>query len=595
MNYEQRERPRVERLKGELYQNESDWSKDAESEFETYKIETPPSQARKIGRGILDSLGLQPKSSERRRDREAMSIALREYREEKEARRLATMRSQEDARQRKAEEARKLAAEAEKREREALERDMSKARAAFEAKTQSRFESERAQELVERELNARLTTVESLEEAALLDDGEVKKRSLEFEGAEIPVFDLEGKPFTMLSHAVDYRHANLKVDGSEAIGVQTFQDLLEHPSLWARSREEVEREEGYGTRGKNALGDTLSVSYINSETNLSTRVSKYGTYYSLCYGFSHIPGDSIIGISSGDAGSSNTAGRAQTDLSRGKLDAIKNLEAMGGTSSYNEVLLRRYDEDGKPKLPDYIITEDDHIPETALRHAKFFNIPIVNIKKPVYEEHLEARALEALDSVSDESSYEEISKAIATIRRSPKFLQSFQPLDGYGRELDMNGLRFQREHAVAGSTQAKLLDLTELEFKKRLDLIEKTIKDTTKARVEAIERGDPIPSAKGFAFFTALPTEVRDSKLFNVPGNCNWISIEFRLEGDPRFVKTKLYDGENIIRPEEAFARGASSSERLAQADSGPYERIAKLIPDYEASKAKNLKKSQKS
>ncbi|MBQ1528081.1 hypothetical protein IIZ77_00330, partial [Candidatus Saccharibacteria bacterium] len=381
-----------------------------EEEFERDKIEAEPGMLRKAGRKVMDSLGIYSRVSEKMRDREMMGEVLRTYRAEKEQRRLEVMRREEEREKARETRKREAAEWEEGLARKALESDMSKARKVFETQRQERFEGQRVQEMLERELNERLTTVDGLEEAVLVEEEGVSKRSVEFEGSEIPVYDLIGKPFEMISHAVDYRYANWSL-GNANIGNRTAQDLLEHPENWNKRREEVEKEAGYGTRSEDAKGDVISASYVNSEKNLETRVSKFGNYYTLCYGFERVPADSLLYMTNGDGGTSNTGGKSETLLRRSDARAIESLEAMGGVPGYNEVVLRRYGENGEALEPSYIIAENGHITEEAKRHAKYFGVPIVNIELAPYEAKLNEQAREAVESVSRDSSYEEISEA----------------------------------------------------------------------------------------------------------------------------------------------------------------------------------------
>ncbi|MBQ3294514.1 hypothetical protein IJG98_02190 [Candidatus Saccharibacteria bacterium] len=557
---------RKERLKAELWEDPF-----LEQQYEEEKIEAEPSKMRALGRKMMDVLGVKSVKSELMRDREAMGEALREYREEKaERRRMEAVRREEERQEAALRQEREKAAREEALERMRLESDMSKARKHFEQHKQEKFEGQRVQEMLEKELNSRLTTVESLEEAVMASEEGVAKRSVEFEGEEIPVYDLTGKPFEMISHAVDYRYANWSM-GNADIGNKTAQELLEHPEVWERTREEVMQEEGYGTRREDAKGDVISTSYVNSETNIDTRVSKFGGYYTLCYGFERLPADSLLYVTSGDAGSSNTGGKGETLLDRSDVEGIKNLEGAGGAPGYNEVVLRRYDESGEALLPSYMIAEDGHITEEMLRHAKYFGVPIVNIERGPYDRKLETRAKEAIAEVSEESSYEEITQAIEVLRRAPRFYHAFNRIDSVGRKRDKDAMEARGWRMYPEGMREAIIRLEDLEFKKRVDFIEEKLK-------EATETGK---MPRDLVYFAAL--ERPATGMYGAPGNCDSLTVIFRQKGEARAVETTFYDGEHVLELEEAMARGYLEEEDLEQADSSYYQRLKPLVEAYNA------------
>ena len=181
------------------------------------QIDVPPTLARRIGRIALDALRIQFQRSEDRREREAMSVALREYRDEEEAKRRAYAEKEQrwrmEAERREAEyQAKKV-----RWEKEALERDLSTARDYFDDHKFNRFHNQRAQELAERSLNSRLMTIDQLEEEVLSENPEIEKRSISYGDDEISVYDLKGLPFSMLTHTVDYRQV-IRTESPRPVG-----------------------------------------------------------------------------------------------------------------------------------------------------------------------------------------------------------------------------------------------------------------------------------------------------------------------------------------------------------------------------------------
>lgn len=507
-----------------------------------------------------------------------MYIALIEYQAEKRAREQAW----EDEEKRSLAEQQKRQAESEARQRnreqEALARDMLNARKVITYNQHTRLENQRAQEIIEQDLNSRLLTVDNLETEVLSDNPEIQKRSVRFGGADIPVYDLRGLPFSILSTTIDYRKAN----EPGAIGTDTYKTVMENPAIWTERRDEAERMIGFGTRNSNARGDTISTSYCNSEYNIGSRVSG-----ELIYGFEKVDADSIISIHNGDGGTSNMAGRAETNLDKNDMNKIKLLEGADGDGGYNEILLRRYSENGVAKRPDYIIVEDDKITEVVLKHAKFFNIPIVNIEQAVYAEKARRRGEDLLKSISENDSYLEIDKKFAELSSITEYKYALPKLEGIGRNYDIHRLP-----PNAGAIEEKRLKISQMEQLKRLDFIADVLKDAT----DRIKTGKSASSESGvlsqFEYFDVSVSDVHDH-LFSTelndrrdnsrsaPGNCNEISIDFKIKGSSRAVRTRVYDGERIFEMGEALARGNITKEDIENADSSFYNNLKPIVYEY--------------
>ena len=118
------------------------------------------------------------------------------------------------------------------------------------------------------------------------------------------------------------------------------------------------------------------------------------------------------------------------------LDAIAGLEGAHGTPTYNEVLLRRYSENGVPKRPDYIICENGVISEESLRHAKYYGIPILNINTKAYSDKAKRRGEELLASISESDDYLTLDKKLAQIMTYYKGAD-YHDLWSYGRRTDI--------------------------------------------------------------------------------------------------------------------------------------------------------------
>ncbi|MBR3329475.1 hypothetical protein IKG29_03045 [Candidatus Saccharibacteria bacterium] len=576
--YDIAERSRVDRIK-------SDLSIFNISEYERRQIASQPSAFTKIVRLIADKLGIKTKRSEERREREAMHVALSEYHEEEAARRKAIEeRKKAEALERERQNA-EYEAEKARREKEALERDMATARNVFDYNKRDRFKKQRIQELVERDLNSHLLTVDNLEMEAISGSPEVQKRVVRWRKYDIPVYDLKGLPFSILSTTIDYRKANEKANhgtknGPFSIGIDTYKTIMKNPWVWARRRDEAEKYGGFGTRNSNAKGDTISTSYWNSERNINSHVPG-----NLIYGFESVRADSIISVSNGDGGTSNMAGNVETTLL--SPDAIKRLEGAGGTNTYNEVLLRRYTENGIPKKPDYIIVENGRITEESLRSAKYFGIPIVNIERSIYAEKVEKKGEELLASISENDTYEEMDEKIAELLSMSRYKSVYYTLNGIGRNYDIP------RQINPTPLEKRCLEISQMEQLKRLDFIKNVLEEAIQNIESATEKGLPAErKLPGFDHFDVIIIDVqnqlwrtkssdeRDS-LRSVPGNCNSIDINFKLKGSSRYVETCVYDGERIYKAEEALANGKRTKEDIENANSSFYNTLEPVVLKY--------------
>ena len=584
--YETAERSRIERLKQEL---KSSFFKS--SEFERKQIAIRPNTFKKAIRLVTDKLGIKTKRSEDRREREAMHIALLEYREEKAARAKELEERQRHEAAEKAKKEAEYQAEQARREQEAIARDMSEARGILDYHKHERIKKQRIQEIVERDLNTRLLKVEDLEIESVSDNPEVQQRHLPFEDSDITVYDLKGLPFCMLSTTIDYRKANEEVGGKGvfSIGLDTYHSVMENPAVWSERRDIAESKRGFGTRNRDARGDTISTSYYNSERNIVSHVSG-----DLIYGFEKVEADSIISISNGDGATSNMAGKSETVLS--STNEIANLEGANGTTSYNEILLRRYSETGIPKKPDYIITENGRITETALRHAKFFGIPIVNIERQVYAEKAQKRGEEILESISEKDSYQELDRKIAELMSISTFKinSGYLELEGIGRDYD------KPRQLNPTPLQERCLEVSKMEQLKRLEFVKSTLEGVIRNIESTTERGLPASeNLPGFEYFRIFivdvqkqlwRTDISDRKdtSFSAPGNCNYIDMKFRLKGSTRNVKTRVYDGKRLYKAQEAFARGGRTREDVEKADSSYYDALEPVVLRYFEALRKN-------
>ena len=584
--YDINERPRVDRLKSNLY---SDSGKI--TEYERKQSASEPNIFKKAVRLITDKLGMKTKRGEELRDREAMRIALTEYREEDARRRAYEERERKDILEKERREAAKKAAqEADKasQERKDLESAMLLARDHFDRRKRERFKKQRVQEIVERYLNARLLTTDNLEAEVLSENPEIQTQSVLFDGVQIPVYNLKGLSFSILSTTVDYRKPNDMMNGSLFdIGKETYKKVLANPAIWGERREDAEKSDGFGTRNRNARGDTICTSYWNSDRNIYSHVTG-----DLIYGFERVGPDSIISVFNRDGGTGNMDGRNETDLS--DPDEIRNLEGADGNFGYNEILLRRYSENGIPKKPDYIITENDKITEAALRHAKYFGIPIVNIDRASYTAKAEKKGEEIINSISEKDNYLDLDNKLKELLSIAEYKVYFHQLENVGRNFDTTFIP-----PDADPIKKQCLEIAKIEQLKRIDFIKTTLEEAIdKIKMDKRGKMDLSQVFSQFALFDISIQDVhnqtrsmvyhdeKDSS-YSAPGNCNFINVEFRLKGSSRTVKTTIYDGERvfdgerILSVDEALAKGVRTKEYFKNADSSFYDTIEPLAREY--------------
>ncbi|MBQ3474075.1 hypothetical protein IJH24_01430 [Candidatus Saccharibacteria bacterium] len=574
--YGKSERSRVERIKSEIVRPNS-------PEYQEYKYKqssSTPSVTRKAIRLMADKLGIKTKRSEDRREREAMHVALSEIDEEQAVR----DRTYEEDHRRMLEEVERWRREEEKQAQERREKQVKREEEEFinqmstmRSAQHERIKKQRIQEIVERELNAKLLKVDDLEDESLVEGSGVEKRFVSFEDVDIPVYDLKGFPFSILSTTIDYRRFNKPGE----IGTETYKKVMENPAVWAERRDEAEKASGFGTRGPDARGDTICTSYRNSERNLG--VSSYGD---LVYGFEKVDADSVIIVKNGDAGSGNMIGKSNTSVS--DPDAISDLEM--GYGSYNEITLRRYSEDGIPKKPDYIIVENGVITEESLRHAKFFSIPIINIERSIYSERAEKRAEKLLESIEEEDNY-------------PEMIRELEELSVAGIHIRGNeniGL-FPGKRPINSPLEERCFEIAKKEQLKRLEFIKRSLEKASRDIESATEKGLLMPSEIPEFDYFIIDIEDPQNQLrrtrggdtdyhhLKASGNCKRINIRFKLKGGSRIIKTTVFDGERFSENIDEVAGLAVTEEEKKSADSSYYDALEPVVLGYFEAYRKNL------
>ncbi len=444
---------------------------------------------------------IHPQSSEQRRDREAMSLAISEHDAE-----TKSQRQWRDWVQKKQAASERLPQEEEDRkEAEALERDMVEAMDVMRQRSHELTIGQRNQEIIEREINSRLLTVDKLEEEVLSGSHEVSKGVIDYDGAQIPIYYLKGIPFSMLSHAVDFRRYAW-MNKKYITGGGTSKALFDDPSIWSKHEEDALTDK---SSGYNARGNLVSVSYINSENNINN-VDKG----KLRYGFDKIPGGSFLAFNDRDGGTPNYIGENGTNnVARGLnynevLNKLNNISYVDG---HNEALLKRYSDTGLPLLPSYIITESGEIADQALRHAKYFNIPIVDINREIYDKKYEDHIEKLIESLGRDADYAEVARVNDLIhmvdysynrdKHNNNYWYSRHYEESYNdparKKLKRQFKEENEENDRISDDRSRYINqcitrISQLEYDKRTDFIVSKINDIADAYRKANERGEVI-------------------------------------------------------------------------------------------------------
>ncbi len=496
--YQEDERSRVDRLKHNIA---SDPDNETLDRYQQERDSRKPSTLRKVGRMALDVMRIHPQSSEQRRDREAMSLAISEHDAE-----TKSQRQWRDWAQKKQAMSERLRQEEEDRkEAEALKRDMVEAMDVMRQRSHELTIGQRNQEIIEREINSRLLTVDKLEEEVLSGSHEVSKGVIDYDGAQIPIYHLKGIPFSMLSHAVDFRRYAW-MNKKYITGGGTSKALFDDPSIWSKHEEDALTDK---SSGYNARGNLVSVSYINSENNINNADKG-----KLRYGFDKIPGGSFLAFNDRDGGTPNYIGENGTNnVARGLnynevLNKLNNISYVDG---HNEALLKRYSDTGLPLLPSYIITESGEIADQALRHAKYFNIPIVDINREIYDKKYEDHIEKLIESLGRDADYAEVARVNDLIhmvdysynrdKHNNNYWYSRHYEESYNdparKKLKRQFKEENEENDRISDDRSRYINqcitrISQLEYDKRTDFIVSKINDIADAYRKANERGEVI-------------------------------------------------------------------------------------------------------
>ena len=230
---------------------------------------------------------------------------------------------------------------------------------------------------------------------------------------EILVYKLSGFPIRFLQHTVDYR---LSPDTDiNSTGFIRSQNLLMNPEYWMNQDDDI--------RGEKS--NTLSCSYVDSEINIMHGAAT--SFFGVAYGFCKIKKNALIGVYKGDGQTANNVGRMAAHDGRYEVESLDEL-AYKSTSSYNEVFLRRFDTNNQSLMPDFLITYDGFYSDQMVEHAKFFNIPIIDIDRNSYVLKQLEIAKEKIQTINSMSQYKEILDVLNYLKFSSLDIDAYQYL-----------------------------------------------------------------------------------------------------------------------------------------------------------------------
>ena len=311
-----------------------------------------------------------------------------------------------------------------------------------------KFQNQRSQEFFEREINSRLTDIEELDIYSGVEGSGVEKTSIKYDNQEIPIYNLSDYPIHFIQTVLDYKK-DLSEDDKRLNQktISKMEEVLDDPSIWNTHETDINLTDDDLQNGRQGKSNRISVSYINCGDAESLRRRFDGD---CCYGFSHLDGNSVIDADMTDIVSRSDIGKDDSKLTEDKVQRLlTDLEHPGEShykgfnGAYNEIVIRRYNENGEPKRPDFMVVQDGNINPVALKHAKYFNIPIVNINTKTY--------LYSDETISKEYTTEQISENYADLLAAganPNFIKSklsaetawdnYDTLKTYMPDLDVN-------------------------------------------------------------------------------------------------------------------------------------------------------------
>lgn len=406
------------------------------------------------------------------------------------------------------------------------------------------YQRQRVQEVSERAFNKALTPLEDIEAYAESGDERISKREVDYEGQTITIYDLKGFPIRFLAHAIDFKGYG----DEERIGSEMAGRLQKDPSLWMRPRNEN------NINSYDGDSDCISTSYIDSDINMFRGGNTGGKYFTLKYGFDHVLPDSILQIKNSDGATTRNIGGVNGSFLNRTDHFLPDDLAESSDISYNEVQIRRFDETGKPRKPDYIILNDGKGMETMLKHAAYFDIPIINLKTAEYQKSEIDSILSDVEKVMEDENakYEEISKVWRRVQSSTAIQGDKNTSStGYGRKLSVYT-------GIGVPEDEKIKEFLDFELKKRTEEITTRLKTAVEKLRRASEDGTPLWQANGgiivqryshgASYVDYMPEKI-EVKIGDIPDTVFYDGDSF--DGGKGY---KTYGGDTIISSSERYS-----------------------------------------
>ena len=552
--YEQMNRPSIDGYKREMRKGNYVHNQDLEYNSDYGNRLSRTSIARKLFRLIANKIGIESNKDKKERDIENYRVAdkeiayeiIEQYKKDIEKSKQLFAKQEQDAQRRKKEQ-----------DNINLQVEMEKIRNQFDFQKKMNFQKQRELEILELDLNNRLLKIDELDVQVYAKNPEVQKRIIKSGTAEVSVYDLKGYPFSILSTNILYKLMGYNSSPDVYYpGKETALELMKNPARWCLSHDQAIRESGGFNKNGSYITDTICTSFTNSETNLLSYSgsSSLISIPELTYGFDHVSPNSILNVANGD-GMTGSYGKAELIDWSLNIHSVDKLISAGGTSSYNEVTIRRYSENGVPKKPDYIITRNGNIGKYALEHAKFFNIPIINIDNSVYEKKMAERGSVILEMILKEESYPKINAYIEELRSMSIYKGELTPIKTIGEfNVEDSIKRGEMPYLDRNVEINKFSNILKKEQFARLNFIrESIIKAITILEESTQERIFNLTNEKIFPDFSEFHTysgDIQTKKTYFDDGfSCDWlvplerneIRIQFKLKGASEEVDTIIY------------------------------------------------------
>ena len=488
---------------------------------------------------------------------------------------------------------------------------------------------QRMREILEKNLNTRLLKIDDLDVQVYAKNPEVHKSIIKSGSMEVPIYDLRGYPFSILSTNILYKlteipvmelskksamSTNIQDKAKYSGGGIIAMELLKNPAKWCLLREQAEKENGGFGNPDNYTTDTICTSFTNSETNL---FSYHGARVEsnipvLTYGFDHVPANSVLKITNCDG---NTGADGKTEvISIDSVDAIDHLMSADGVYGYNEVTIRRYSENGVPQRPDYIIIRNGKIDENALKHANYFNIPIININNNIYKEKMTERGKAIIEMIYNENSYPKINAYIEELRSMSIYKPKVTPIGSIGK-FDYTDSKKRGEEPFL-DIKSEINEFSDILIKEqvmRLNFLRESLIKATSILEESTRRGvfdlNKEKIYQDFSKFDTRLIDCQENRTFDDSDSGNYygmeykgsplsrnnIQISFILKGSDQLIETVIYG-----KKDQAVEKLLKNNERLNEEivrkneDDSYYNSFEPLVRQYYIALHNNKSKGPK-